>query len=87
LLVPVRNMEVTAMVGSSYLHRKPNPPSGLKLFFDQRIMPMAIDGAASLEVGVASAGEHLRRNPGSSLGLALGMGILIALVVKPRRTG
>jgi hypothetical protein len=65
------------MVGSIYRRRKPGPPSALKLFFDQRIMPMAIDGAASLEMGAASAGRYLRRNPAMSLGLALGMGILL----------
>ena len=74
------------MVGSSYLRRKPAPPSALKLFFDQRIMPMAIDGAASVEMGAASAGRHLRRNPAMSLGLALGTGILLAFVVSSRRT-
>jgi hypothetical protein len=51
------------------------------------MMPIAIDGAASLEIGVASAGRHLRRNPAMSLGLALGMGILLAVVVRPRRAG
>jgi hypothetical protein len=87
LLMPVCNMKVTAMVSSSYLNRKPAPPSELKRFFDQKIMPMAIDGAASLEVGVASAGRHLRRNPAMSLALALGMGILLAFVIRPRRVG
>jgi hypothetical protein len=85
LLMPVCNMKVMTMVSSSYLDRKPAPPSGLKRFFDQRVIPMAIDGAAGLEIGVASAGRHLRRNPAMSLGLALGMGILLALVVRQRR--
>jgi hypothetical protein len=75
------------MVGKSYLRRKPDPPSALKLFLDQRIMPMAIDGAASLETGLARASRHLQRNSAMSLGLALGMGVLLALAVRPRRTG
>jgi hypothetical protein len=80
-------VKVMAMVSSSYLNRKPAPPSELKRFFDQRVMPMAIDGAASLEIGVASAGRRLRRSPAMSLGLALGMAVLLAFVIRPRRMG
>jgi hypothetical protein len=73
------------MVSSSYLLRKPAAPSGLKQFFDQRILPAAIDGAACLDVGIASAGRELRRNPVLSLGLALGAGAFIAVAFRPRR--
>jgi hypothetical protein len=75
------------VVGSSYPRRRPDPPSAVKLFFDQRIMPMAIDAAASLDMGIARAGKNLQRNPAIGFGLALGMGVLLALVVRPRRTG
>jgi hypothetical protein len=73
----------TAMVSSSYLVGKPSPPSGLKRFFDQRIIPAAIDGAAYLDVSIANAAHRLRRNPKIGLGL-LGMGILLAVRLSRR---
>jgi hypothetical protein len=77
------------MVSSNYLLRKPTPPSDLKRFFDQRIMPVAIDGAACLDIGLAKTVEHVRRNPAVALGLAAGMGVLLAAWLGPRgsRTG
>ena len=72
------------MVSSSYLVRKQIRPSALKRFFDQRIIPVAIDGAACLDIGFANAVHRLRRNP--KTGLALGVGILLAVRRNTRRT-
>jgi hypothetical protein len=74
------------MVSSSYLVRKPAPPSDLKRFFDQRIMPAAIDGAARLDMGLVKISEQMRRNPAMALGLAVGMGVLLAAWLRPRGT-
>ena len=73
------------MVSSSYLSRKPAAPSGLKQFFDRRILPAVIDGAACVDMGIAGAGRELRRNPVLSLGLALGVGTFIAIACRARR--
>jgi hypothetical protein len=73
------------MINSSYLHRKPAPPSDLKRFFDQRIMPAAIDGAACLDMGLVKTGEQMRRNPAMALGLSAGMGVLLVAWLSPRR--
>jgi hypothetical protein len=73
------------MISSSYLHRKPAPPSDLKRFFDQRIMPAAIDGAACLDMGLVKTGEQMRRNPAIALGLTAAMGVLLAAWLRPQR--
>ena len=73
------------MVSSSYLLRKPAAPSGFKQFFDQRILPAAIDGAACLDMGIAGAGRQLRRNPVLGLGLALAAGAFFAIAFRSRR--
>lgn len=66
------------MVASSYLLRKPAAPTGLKQFLDRRIMPVAIDGAACLDMGIAGLRRQMRRNPGLGLGVALGVGVFLA---------
>jgi hypothetical protein len=73
------------MVNSSYFNRKPPAPSALKRFFDQRVVPMAIDGAACLDIGFANAGRQVRRNPMLGVGVAVGVGILVAAALQPRR--
>jgi len=65
--------------------RKPAPPSALKRFFDQRIMPAAIDGAACLDMGLLKTAEHMRRNPAMALGVVTGMGVLLAVVAQTAR--
>ncbi len=70
------------MVDTSYPLHKPSRPSDLKRFFDQRLMPTAIDGAARLDIGIVKTVEHIRRNPAMALGLAIGMGALLAAWVR-----
>jgi hypothetical protein len=74
-----------AMVSSAYLVRKPASPSELKRFFDQRIIPAAIDGAGCLDMGIAKVTREFRRNPKIGLGLALGLGALVAISFSSRR--
>ena len=73
--------KINAMVSSAYLVRKPAPPSELKRFFNQQIMPAAIDGAGFLDMGIAKVTREIRRNPNIGLGLALGLalGVLVAI--------
>ncbi len=72
------------MVSSLYLHRAAAPPSDLKRFFDQRIMPVAIDGAACVDIGLAKVVEHMRRNPAMAIGLLVGAGVLVAARLQSR---
>jgi hypothetical protein len=69
------------MVSNSYFHRKPAPRSELKRFLDQQIMPLAIDSAACLDIGITKAGHKMRQNPMISICMGLGIGILISASV------
>jgi hypothetical protein len=60
------------------------PPSDLKRFFNQRIMPVAIDGVACLDMRINRTVELVQRNPAMALGLAAGIGILLAAWLRPR---
>ena len=75
------------MTSSAYLVRKPASPSELKRFFNQQIMPAAIDGAGFLDMGIAKVTREIRRNPKIGLGLALGLalGVLVAISHDSRR--
>jgi hypothetical protein len=81
--------EFDAMVSSAYLVRKPAPPSALKQFFDQRMMPAAIDGAACLDMGITKVTREFRRDPkialGLALALALALGAVVAISLRSRR--
>jgi len=72
------------MIRSSYLVRESAPPSDLKRFFDQRIMPATIDVAAFLDISLARTAGQMRRNPVMALGLAIGLGVLLAAWRRPR---
>ncbi|MGA9864838.1 MAG: hypothetical protein WBQ75_00180 [Acetobacteraceae bacterium] len=74
------------MVGSNYIEDKSSPPSGPKRFFDQQVLPVAIDAAGSVESVLESLAEYIRGRPTGTLGLALGLGILLAVLApRPRR--
>ncbi len=53
------------MVSSSYLLHRPPPPSGMKRFFDQKIMPAAIDGGG--QPGHGPRQDRRLRTPESGL--------------------
>jgi hypothetical protein len=78
-------MEINAMVSSAYLVRKPASPSELKRFFDQRIIPAAIDGAGCVDMGIGRVVREFRRNPKIGLGLSLALGALVAISLRSRR--
>jgi hypothetical protein len=73
------------MVSKPYLLREPPPPGELKRFFDQRIIPAAIDRAAWLDMGMLKTYQHMRRNPATAFGVATAMGVLLVACLKPRR--
>ena len=51
------------MVTQAYMTSRPPAPSGLQVFFDQRVMPVAIDAAAGLDRGAAALAERTRETP------------------------
>ena len=75
------------MVSSSYILGKSSPPSGAKRFFDQQALPVAIDAAGSVEAVVESLAKRIQGRPMGTLGLALGLGILLAVLVPRSRRG
>jgi hypothetical protein len=72
-----------AMVGASYLVDKPAGPSAPRRFFNQRILPPAIDAAAKVEAVAERAAQGARRSPLAALGIAFGIGFLASTL--PRR--
>ena len=75
------------MVTSNYIEGKSSLSSGPKRFFDQQVLPVAIDAAGSVESVVESLAERVRGRPMGTLGLALGLGILLAVLVPRSRRG
>lgn len=71
------------MVTSNYIEGKSSPPSASKRFFDQQVLPVVIDAAGSVEAVVESLAQRIRGRPVGALGLALGLGVVLA-VLAPR---
>ena len=77
--------KAAVMVDKSYLLAKPPAPSGLKVFLDQRALPVAIDAAGSVELGLDRTKIAVRENPAMAMVLALGFGWVLALLLAGRR--
>ena len=69
------------MVAVSYLIDKPAPPSGLKSFINQHVVPPAIDAAGAVESAVYELGEQARAQPVTSLFVAGALGLLAGVLV------
>lgn len=68
------------MVSRSYLLEQPGPPSALKRFFDQQVLPAVIDIAGGCEAVLEAALQRTRRYPLGVVGLACGAGCLLGLL-------
>jgi hypothetical protein len=73
------------MVDRSYMVKKPPPPSAVTQFVHQRAFPVAIDAAAAMEQALNRAAIAARGRPLIALGLALGIGGVMALLATRRR--
>ncbi len=73
------------MVSRAYLLHKPPRPSALTLFVNQRIMPLLIDSAASVEALVESAAVRTRQRPGMPLAVAFCAGALLSALLPRSR--
>lgn len=75
------------MVSSSYIEGKSSPPSASKRFFDQQVLPVVIDAAGSVESVLESLAERIRGRPLGALGLALGLGVVLAVLASRSARG
>lgn len=66
------------LIGRDYLLKKPNRPSGPKLFLDTQIVPLAANIAGALEVAVDRAAKRMDVRPALLLGSALGFASISA---------
>jgi ElaB/YqjD/DUF883 family membrane-anchored ribosome-binding protein len=69
------------MVEVSYLIDRPGPPSGLKSFINQRMVPPAIDAAGAVESAVYELGEQVRAQPVASLAVAAALGFVAGTLI------
>jgi hypothetical protein len=66
------------MVTKAYLLDKPAPPQAWQRFVDLTAMPLAIDAAGAMEGRLEALAVRARRSPLIALGLAFGLGCMIA---------
>ena len=74
------------MVSRAYLLEKPGGPSKPKLFLDQTVVPLLINAAGAVEGVLELVAVRTRKLPIRTLGTALGIGTLTALLTVSRRT-
>ena len=73
------------MVGRDYMLKKGAGPSAPKVFLDQKVVPVMIDAAGSVEGVLERVAVRVRRMPVAALAAALGTGTLVTLLAVPRR--
>jgi hypothetical protein len=73
------------MADTDYLTQKPAAPTAPKRFLDQRVIPGLIDVAGSVEAALEHWTVRVRRSPGASMGVVLGIGALLSLLLARRR--
>ena len=75
------------LIDRDYLLEKPPGPSAPKRFFDQRIVPLAVNGAGALEVGLVRAAGRSGLRPSVIVSVSVAALTLSALTMfrqKPR---
>ncbi len=69
------------MVEVGYLIDDPGPPSSLRRFINQRLVPPAIDAAGAVESAIYELGEQVRARPAACLAAAAALGLVAGLLV------
>jgi ElaB/YqjD/DUF883 family membrane-anchored ribosome-binding protein len=69
------------MVAVGYMIDNPGPPSGLRSFINQRVVPPAIDAAGAVESAVYELSEQVRAQPATSLLAAAALGLITGVLV------
>jgi hypothetical protein len=70
------------MVSPNYALARPAPPSALRRYFDQQILPVAIDAAGELEALLEQASLRARHYPLTTLGVAACIGLALSRLVR-----
>ncbi|MGI4745723.1 MAG: hypothetical protein ACRYGI_07860 [Janthinobacterium lividum] len=74
------------MVSQAYMLEKPSGPSPIKVWFDQKVIPVVINAAGDVEGLLERVAIGARKAPIASLAAALGVGTLLTLCVVPSRS-
>ena len=69
------------MVSVGYMIDKPAPPSALKVFIDQKVIPQAIDAAGAVESAAYELGEQVKARPVASIAIAALVGVLVGKAI------
>jgi hypothetical protein len=75
---------VKPMVSPNYLLQRSGTPSTATAFFTQKIVPWLIDAAGSMEAALERIAVRSRKSPGTALGVAFGVGVLLAFQLRRR---
>lgn len=73
------------LVDRDYILEKPRGPSVPKKFFDQRVVPLAVDASGALEVALVRAADRSGVRPYIILSVSLAALTLSALAVLRRK--
>ena len=69
------------IIGRDYMLRKPQGPSAPKVFFDTRVIPLAVNAVGALEVALDRAARRTGVRPAVILAGLIGAGSLLAFVL------
>jgi hypothetical protein len=69
------------MVSVGYMIDNPGPPTGLKSFINQHVIPPAIDAAGAVECAAYELGERVRAQPAMALLTAGALGLVVGATV------
>ncbi len=72
------------MLSVGYMIDNPGPPSRVRRFVHQRVVPPAIDAAGAVESAVYELGEQVRAQPAMSLMAAGALGLLAGALIVGR---
>ena len=69
------------MVDASYMTENAGPPSAAKRYFDQEVIPAAIDALGGLEAGVEQVARAVKARPALVLAGALLLGAALPALI------
>jgi hypothetical protein len=56
---------------------QPAPPSAVKVFINQTVIPQAIDAAGAVESAAYALGEQVKQRPIASIAIAAFLGVVV----------
>lgn len=73
------------LIDRDYLLEKPSGPSAPKLFFDQKVVPLAVNMAGAVEVALVRAAERSGVRPSVIVSVSVAALTLSALAIFRRK--